>query len=232
MSPKTENSSDDFEEIEHSSSSSSTSSQPNRSSGNQDASNQTDRNDASKEPTELVYQLDWATRDEIVLSLNRYTRMIYGEKAETNEKLKHENIDLYQALISLPLKSSSKAPAGSRTSKVVLGLESSTRLQIINALVANQSLIVELDSASEESKIQLAEQNSKVTASLATLPVCVTTGLASETALNGKGKFKRSNFLGEPLLHRVITGHPLQLLLLRLTIRTDQNHFVSRHNRV
>ena len=179
MLPKTENSSDGFEEIEYSSSSSSP---PNRSSGNQDASNE---NDANKQPTELVYQLDWATRDEIVLSLNRYTRMIYGEKAETSEKLANENIGLYQALISLPLKSSSKASAKSGTSKVVLELDSNTRLQIINALVANQSLI-ELESASEQGKMQLAEQNSKLTASLATLPVCVTTGPARATVSNGK----------------------------------------------
>lgn len=180
MLPKTENSSDAFEEIEYSSSSSS------QSSDNQNA-NQTDQNDASKQPTELVYKLDWTTRDEIMISLNRYTRLLYGEKdeTETSEKLMYENTDLYQALISLPLKSN--APGGSgRSSKVVLNLDSSVRLQIVSSLIANQSLIIDGDSASEESKMQLVEKNSKLIARLAALPVSVTTGSAIETVPNGK----------------------------------------------
>ena len=186
MPPKTENSSDEFEEIEHSSSSSNSSSPPNRSSGNQDASHLTDGNDASKQPTELVYQLDFATRDEIIFSLNRYTRVIYGEKAETSEKLMNENTDLYQALISLPLKSSSDAPTGSGPSKVVLDLDSGARSQIVNTLMVNQSLIVGRGSTNEESKKQTVERNSKLIASLATLPVRVIADSASATVSNGE----------------------------------------------
>ena len=191
MSPETENSSDAFEEIEYSShlsnssSSSGPFSPPSRPS-NQNASSQTDQNGTSKQPTELVYQLDWTTRDEIIISLNRYTRVIYGEKVETNEKFMSENIDLYQALISLPLKSSSNAPAGSGSSKVVLDLDSSARLQVVNTLMANQSLIIDVDSASEESKMQLVELNNKLASSLITLPVCVTTGPANGTVSNSK----------------------------------------------
>ena len=190
MPPKTEYDSDGFEAIEYSSSSfsssstSSTSSSISTPSDNQNASNQTDQNEASKQPTELVYQLDFTNRDKIVLSLNRYTRVICGEKAETNAKLMKENIDLYQALISLPLKAN--APTGSGSSKMVLDLDSSARSQIVNTLMANQSLIVDRDSASEESKMQLVKQNGKLIASLVTLPVRFIAGSASATVSNGE----------------------------------------------
>ena len=175
--PKSENGFEFFDEIDSSSLSS-------RSSENLDA-NRTD--DTSKQPAEFVYKLGWTTRDEIILSLNRYTRLLYGEKNETSEMLMCENTDLYQALISLPLKSSSNAPAGSgSSSKVVLDLNSITRLQIIRTLIANQSLIVDGDSASEKSNMHLVEKNGELIAKLAKLPVSVTTGSTSESVPDGK----------------------------------------------
>lgn len=154
-------------------------------------SNQTDE----KKPTELVYKLDWTTRDEIILLLNRYTRLLYGEKNETNEKLMYENIDLYQVLISLSLKSDSPTESDGRSGKVVLDLSASARLKITSILMANQSLIVDGDSASEERKMQLAEKNGELVASLSKLPVSVTTGSADENVSNGKcieGEFPMS----------------------------------------
>ena len=101
--------------------------------------------------------------------------------------LMYENTDLYQALISRPLKSSSNAPAGSgSSSKVVLDLNSITRLQIIRTLIANQSLIVDGDSASEKSNMHLVEKNGELIAKLAKLPVSVTTGSTSESVPDGK----------------------------------------------
>ena len=180
MSLTTENISDDFEEMQPSSSSSNPSSRP---SENQDATNQ---NDASEQLTELVYQLDLAARGEIISSLNRYTQVINGENAETSEKLMNENTDLYQALISLPLKSNFNAPTEIGPSKVVLDLDSGARSQIVNTLMVNQSLIVGRGSTNEESKKQTVERNSKLIASLATLPVRVIADSASATVSNGE----------------------------------------------
>lgn len=56
--------------------------------------------------SELVYKLDWSLRDAIIFNLNGYTQLLFGKKLGTvaKKRLLQANADLYQRLISLPLK--------------------------------------------------------------------------------------------------------------------------------
>lgn len=160
----------------------------------QDSANvsSTNKNEVDKQQTdELIYKLNWTTRDEIILNLNRYTQLLCGKKAETEikEKLMYDNTDLYQILISLSLKgqSSDNAPdASCKSSKVVLGLDSDTRLQIVRTLIANQSLVVDGDSTREANKMNMIKQNNEVIVKLVNLPFSVINGPSDESALISK----------------------------------------------
>ena len=140
-----------------------------------------------KQQAGLVFKLDWTTRDEIIFNLNRYTALFCGEKIETagKEKLVYDNTDLYQVLIGLPLKSNASVPVASgQPNKIVLDLDGISRLQIVKTLLANQSLVVDGESTSEENKSEMVKQNNELVVKLMSLPVSVHTVLEGKCTLN------------------------------------------------
>lgn len=109
-----------------------------------------DPNSVDDPPTEPVYELEWEVRNQIVASLTRYTKMLFGKTDDdgVKEQLMSENLDLHLALVSLPLKSA--VSAGShRSGELVLDLDLSTKLQAINSLAANHSLVFDCASPGE-----------------------------------------------------------------------------------
>ena len=77
-----------------------------------------------------------------MVHLNRYTEAIYDEDDKTElANLMNDNLDFYQILIHLPLKSDPPAVA-LHSGKVSLDLDSNVRLEIASALFANRSLAV------------------------------------------------------------------------------------------
>ena len=172
-----------FEELKHLSFSESTN------------ENSTSQNEANAQPAEFVFQLDWATRDEIITKLNRYNQLFYSEKinTETKQKAVNDNIDLYQVLINLPLKRNAPAE-GHPLDIVVLDLDFGTSSQIASALFANQNL-VNFESTSEESKLKMIEQNKELIVKLLNLPVSAVS--VDEFSQNGKS-LRNSNSVKFP----------------------------------
>ena len=139
---------------------------------------------------QLIYKLDWSTRDAIIFSLSHYTQMLYGGKTEialAKDKLVNGNLSLYQSLLKLPPKSDDDASAEGRGSKrITLDLDSAARSQIINTLLENHSLVLCAKSASEESKMKMIEQNNDLVVKLAKLPFSISFSSADESDLDGK----------------------------------------------
>lgn len=147
-----------------------------------DDSSPSSADESTTDQNELVYQLKWEQRDEIVSILNQYNRLLYGVERienETKEKLMYDNADLYQAPISLP-------PKSDAASGVVLDLSSTTRSLIVRTLLANHALLVEGHSTSEESKMEMAERNNNLIVQLIRLTTSVITRPANESGSNGK----------------------------------------------
>ena len=141
------------------------------------------------DPNEF-YQLNWSTRDEIIVTLNRYTQLLCGETIKS-ESLMYDNADLYQVLIALPLKSEfnpqDKLSAVARSpNKVVLDLDGSSRLQIVSALMTNHSLAVDGESASEENKQRMIERNNKLIVKLVNLPINLNANPTEDPAAKGE----------------------------------------------
>ena len=105
---------------------------------------------------ELVYQLKWGIRDEIMLNLNGYTQLFCGKKLGTSAKanLLQVNTELYQQLINLPAKSDEETSEEPRPSEVSLELSLSDKCEIVNALIANQSLTKNHVTTSEKARLQ------------------------------------------------------------------------------
>ena len=153
--------------------------------------------DESSEPsnglTDLVYKLDWAIRDEIILNLNGYTRLLCGKTlgSVAKERLLQANSALYQRLINLPLTSDEKRPNKEpRPSEVALKLAFSVKREIINALIANHSLTKISVTTSEVTRLRMIKKNNRLVFRLMKLPVSVSQAAANEEAddqlLSGK----------------------------------------------
>lgn len=143
----------------------------------------TDQIETKEEP---IFKLAWSTRDEINASLNRYTQLLCGEKAEAGlakDNLMNDNVNLYQVLLNLPPKSDTSAKS-CHLGRVTLDLDSEIRSQIIATLLGNHSLVAYEHLASEEDKIKMIERNNDLAIELMKLPFSV---IADESwALNGK----------------------------------------------
>ena len=137
---------------------------------------------------QLIYKLDWPKRDAIIINLNHYTQMLYGGKTEialAKDKLKKENANLYQVLLDLPLKSDTDASTGSdHSGKAALALEISTKSLIVTTMLANHGTLFSTESATEESKMKLVEQNNDLVARLAKLQIIMCP--VDESFLDGK----------------------------------------------
>ena len=70
------------------------------------------------------------------------------------------------------------------SSRIALVLDSDIRSQIISALFANHSLVVNAESSSEESKMKTIEQNNELVLRLMKLSISVTA--TDEFVSNGK----------------------------------------------
>lgn len=171
---------DTFEEIESSSCKSS-----------KDSINKSATNELNKQ---LVFKLSWPTRDEIIVLLNRYTRLFCGEKANgelAKDKLMNDNANLYQVLLNLPLKSDVDHQTGCQSSRVTLDVDSGIRSQMVNTLLSNHSLVLHTKSASQEEHMNVVEQNSDLICKLVKLPFSKTTADESdESALGGKSVWR------------------------------------------
>lgn len=166
---------------------------------NKDNESATNQDEVKKQ---LVFKLDLPTRDEIIVGLNRYTQVLCGEKGEAapaKDKLMNDNANLYQLLIHLPLKSNTNVQAESRHSnRVTLDLDPGTRSQIVSTLFANHTLLVHVESTSEEKKMKAAKCNNDLVIKLMRLPISINTGPADESsALNGEliGRSEFAEFL-------------------------------------
>lgn len=182
-----------FEEVEASSCRSGESKDStNKNATNENATNPNDHSNhheaikPNKVIEELVFKLDWPTRDEIIVCLNEYAHLLYGQKAEAKEKLMNDNAKLYQVLLNLPLQSDqyqsdqyqsgANYPTESRqSSKVTLDLDSCTRSQIVNALLANHSLLLHIESIDDEGKEKRFKENTDLICKLAKLQISKTT---------------------------------------------------------
>ena len=91
-----------FKELEYASNPLSNKSSDHQASANESIANQTPDQTANQskiiKSAELIYMLNWTIRDEIIVELNRYTRLLCGDKAEAElnkEKLFNEDMQLY-----------------------------------------------------------------------------------------------------------------------------------------
>lgn len=135
--------------------------------------------------TELVYKLNWTLRDAIILNLNCYTKQLFGKRLGTaaEERLLQSNADLYQRLISLPLKSDEEAD--DRPNEIVLELAFGVRGEILHTLITNQSLSKSSVIASKEIRMKMIQKNNSLVSTLMKLSVNVSDGVSQGTA-NGR----------------------------------------------
>lgn len=131
-----------------------------------------------------VYKMDWATRDAIILNLNEYTEL-FSSKSDvdnaTKERLLKTSTKLYLRLNKL-LPTSEDQPNQPSASKATLEFVFSNKKEIMNSLIANLSSI----NASEETKLQMIENNKRLVAELMKLPVSVNNGVSNALS-NGVG---------------------------------------------
>ena len=141
--------------------------------------------------TELVYKLDWALRDEIILNLNGYSRLLCGKalSGTAKERLAQANADLYQQLINLPLKSDDEI-SDLRSSEVVLELAFGVKGEIVSALITNQSLIKACLKGNEGTRMKMIEKNNSLVATLMKLPVSMSES-AEEVAEDVEGQMPK-----------------------------------------
>lgn len=136
---------------------------------------------------EPVLELDWSTRDKIIVCLNKYSKVLYGEKAEmtlAKDELKKDNTYLYQRLIELPAKFDTDVPAGGDhsnqgPSSIALALRLGTMERIIRTLSSNHWLLVNTESIIKDSErqrgrelmIEIIKINNQLVSELAVLPI-------------------------------------------------------------
>ena len=145
----------------------------------------------AQKPANRVYELNWTALQKIIDNLNRYTRLLGGEEADTEPaKLMLANTTLYEALLKLPLKSNTDASISSHPTRIVLDLDFKMRLNIVNLLFANQTLMNDAEPVSEEIKRKIIEHNNRTIADLMKLSMSVATGPSDdELVLDGKHEF-------------------------------------------
>ena len=151
----------------------------NLSNDNNEKSNMTKQpatSDTSTTDQSNVFRLNWNAREKLINLLNKYTYFLFSKKisAEAKNVLMKANADLYQSLISLPLKSSavSSDQVPHANEVVALSLDCETRSLIIFALAKNQSLL-SVDSSSAEMISKAIEENNALVLQLMKLPVSV-----------------------------------------------------------
>lgn len=96
---------------------------------------------------QLKFELAWATREEIVNSLNQHTKLLSGlvPKADVREKMRKSNSELVTVLMNLPVKvecpsrssESFESDSDESLTELVLDLSSEVRSRIVDALTIN-----------------------------------------------------------------------------------------------
>ena len=119
-------------------------------------------------PDENICELSWATRNEIILILNEYSKFLLSQSiAERDQmKLTDRHFDLYQTLAILPHIGDSTESESS--DEIVLELDFALKSKIVNSLLKNHSLAI-VCARSVSSK--LVEENNELLSSLLKLPV-------------------------------------------------------------
>ena len=142
--------------------------------------------------TEWIYGLPWSTRDLIVFNLSQYTRLFYGEGTdnETKKRLANDNLDLYRIIDSLPAKFIGQHYQ--RKEKVALDLGFYGKLQIATTLMANQELLLELDTAGDDRKAEMVKRNNNLILQLYRLQISFSND--PETELVSRGKHRNFRF--------------------------------------
>ena len=140
----------------------------------------------AKRLIERACKLNWNTRDEIIASLNRYSRVICGgvvgdEIEAFKAKLAEDNCGLYKVLTS---------NSSTGDSCDILYLDFDAPPKIVKTLTANQILINEGDSVSKARKQEMVEQNNKLIVELIQVPLKA--GSANKFVLNTSSSSNRS----------------------------------------
>lgn len=133
-------------------------------------------------PDENACELSWATRNEIILIVNEYSKFLFsGSIAESDKKkLTDRHFELYRTLASLPLEGTGSPD------EVVLQLDFALKSKIVNSLLINHNLAVVCPrSASSKRKLQVAEENNDLLSCLLKLPVKMLKA-SSESSETGK----------------------------------------------
>lgn len=119
---------------------------------------------------QLVFELAWETRDEIICNLNQHTKLLSGLtiKPEAREKLRKANGDLIVVLLNLPLKvDDSKSRRDAPKNELLLDLNWETRSRIVDTLMANHQIaLLESNSVVGQFKSKLIHQNNDLSCEL------------------------------------------------------------------
>ena len=134
------------------------------------------------EPDEMINWINWATRNEIILVVNEYSKCLFSESIAENDKknLTDRHFKLYQTLASLPPKGGSIG--NGRSDEIVLQLKFDAKLRIVNSLLKNHNLAIVCDLSETSSKLELIEENNELLSFLMKLPVKI----VKQTASSGK----------------------------------------------
>lgn len=144
-------------------------------------------------PNDIVYDLEWSIRDDLILNLNHYSSMLLGKQLKTEQKgkLMKNNVNLYETLIKLPVKSNSENSnilnkiSTNELNQLILELDYKTRSRITEILIENHSLSTLIDGVSNDIKLNLIKKNNELICELFKLPVRIVDG-NTESSSNGK----------------------------------------------
>jgi len=135
-------------------------------------------------PNDIVYDLEWSIRDDLILNLNHYSSMLLGKQLKTEQKgkLMKNNVNLYETLIKLPVKSNSENSnilnkiSTNELNQLILELDYKTRSRITEILIENHSLSTLIDGVSNDIKLNLIKKNNELICELFKLPVRIVDG--------------------------------------------------------
>lgn len=177
-----------FEELDyHSSSSSSLSG-----SSNEDLSNVRGVKNEQRpirQASDVICELSWSVRDEIILHLNRHSALLVGKRVSTNAKksMMKSNVQLLDQLMNLPMKTGDQtersrliddrgAGGSNEINEIILEIDWQAKTRLINCLTENHHFaILYSSSVSEESKLELVKHNKEAINSLMNLPFRIET---------------------------------------------------------
>ena len=152
---------------------------------------------------ELVFELAWKTKDEIICNLNQHTKLLSGLiiKNDTMEKMRKVNGDLMAALMNLPVKVDGRSKSfesldhssDDGSNEILFELNSNVRSRIVDTLMTNHNVVqLESNSVASEFKSELINRNNNLICELVKLSSRTIAIPSDSSVANGTSRLKSS----------------------------------------